>query len=163
MINFEDVKILKLMDMKRFLNRLFCVLAVAGMGMFAAGCSVEDGDKEQEEEVTAAGLVGTWKWDVWGLEGVMDAYGKSYFQFRADGRMAIVSIDNESGEVEKGICLWELSGEEIVLRESEAEGAATQILGPITELTEDNMTIVIEGFPITWRRVADSEIEEYLE
>ena len=65
MINFEDAEILKLMDMKRFLNRLFCVLAVAGMGMFAAGCSVEDGDKEQEEEVTAAGLVGTWKWDVW--------------------------------------------------------------------------------------------------
>ena len=107
--------------MKRFLNRLFCMLAVAGMGMFVTGCSVEDGDKEQE------------------------------------------GIDNESGEVEKGICLWELSGEEIVLRESDAEGAATQILGPITELTEDNMTIVIEGFPITWRRVADSEIEEYLE
>lgn len=29
------------MDMKKFMNRLFCMLAVAGMGLFAAGCSEE--------------------------------------------------------------------------------------------------------------------------
>lgn len=29
------------MDMKKFMNRLFCMLAVASMGLFAAGCSEE--------------------------------------------------------------------------------------------------------------------------
>lgn len=122
--------------MKRFLYSLFLVLLSV-----VALTSCENG-----EDVNYDKLIGTWV--LWG------AGSDSYVQFRDDGTCCTVDIVDGYPEVEK--MDWALAGKMIILY------ADFPTWIEIVSLSDSKMELRIFGFVTPYRRVPDSEIEQYL-
>ena len=122
--------------MKRFLYSLFLVLLSV---VALASC-------ENAEDVSYDKLIGTWV--AWGTG------SDFYMQFRDDGTCYTVDIVDGYPEVEK--MDWSLSGKMIIL------DVDFPVWMEIVSLSDSKMELRMLGFVTPFRRVPDSEIEQYL-
>lgn len=122
--------------MKRFLYSLFLVLLSV---VALTSC-------ENSEDVSYDKLIGTWV--AWGTG------SDFYMQFRDDGTCYTVDIVDGYPEVEK--MDWSLAGKMIIL------DVDFPIWMEIVSLSDSKMELRMLGFVTPFRRVPDSEIEQYL-
>lgn len=117
-------------------------------------CSDDDG------EVLSSDIVGTWKWDSFNTDETETFFGEQYIQFGSDGQYIEVGIDGFGSEGEVDIIRgqWKQSGNTITVSGNGVPTTTTEI----TELTDTDLTLVTLGIPMSYKRVADSEIEKYL-
>ena len=87
-------------------------------------------------------------------------FGEQYIQFGSDGQYIEVGIDGFGSEGEIDIIKrkWAQSGNTITIS---GNGVPTTTM-EITKLTDTDLTLVTLGIPMSYKRVADSEIEKYL-
>ena len=137
----------------RRINLLFVVLlAVCALSFYS--CS------DDESEISSSDIVGTWKWDSFNTDETEAFFGEQYIQFGSDGQYIEVGIDGFGSEGEIDIIKgkWAQSGNTITIS---GNGVPTTTM-EITELTDTDLTLVTLGIPMSYKRVADSEIEKYL-
>ncbi len=142
--------------MKRRIYLLFvALLAVSSFALVS--CSNDDDDDD-----VSGSIVGTWKWVALGGADIDDLviFGSQYVQFQENGTYIEVDIndygDGDEIEVMKG--QWVQSGNTITVSGS---GIVT-ITTSITNLTDTYLTLVTAGISMSYERVDDSEIEQYL-
>ena len=132
---------------------LFVVLlAVCALSFYS--CSDDEG------EISSSDIVGTWKWDSFNTDETEAFFGEQYIQFGSDGQYIEVGIDGFGSEGEIDIIKgkWAQSGNTITIS---GNGVPTTTM-EITKLTDTDLTLVTLGIPMSYKRVADSEIEKYL-
>lgn len=139
--------------MKKYLN-LFLMTIVTVCMLSLNSCSDDDG------EVLSSDIVGTWKWDSFNTDETETFFGEQYIQFGSDGQYIEVGIDGFGSEGEVDIIRgqWKQSGNTITVSGNGVPTTTTEI----TELTDTDLTLVTLGIPMSYKRVADSEIEKYL-
>lgn len=139
--------------MKKYLNLFFMAIVTVCM-LSLNSCSDDDG------EVLSSDIVGTWKWDAFNTDETEAFFGEQYIQFGSDGQYIEVGIDGFGSEGEVDIIRgqWRQSGNTITVSGNGVPTTTTEI----TELTDTDLTLVTLGVPMSYKRVADSEIEEYL-
>lgn len=139
--------------MKKYLN-LFLMTIVTVCMLSLNSCSDDDG------EVLSSDIVGTWKWDSFNTDETEAFFGEQYIQFGSDGQYIEVGIDGFGSEGEVDIIRgqWKQSGNTITVSGNGVPTTTTEI----TELTDTDLTLVTLGIPMSYKRVADSEIEKYL-
>ena len=115
---------------------------------------------DDEDEVISSDIVGTWKWDSFNTDETEVFFGEQYIQFGSDGQYIEVGIDGFGSEGEVDIIRgqWKQSGNTITVSGNGVPTTTTEI----TELTYTDLTLVTLGIPMSYKRVADSEIEKYL-
>ena len=139
--------------MKKWLYQF--IVALMAISSFAlVSCSDDD------DEVISSDIVGTWKWDSFNTDETEAFFGEQYIQFCSDGQYIEVGIDGFGSEGEIDIIKgkWAQSGNTITIS---GNGVPTTTM-EITELTDTDLTLVTLGIPMSYKRVADSEIEKYL-
>lgn len=139
--------------MKKYLNLFFMAIVTVCM-LSLNSCSDDDG------EVLSSDIVGTWKWDSFNTDETEAFFGEQYIQFGSDGQYIEVGIDGFGSEGEVDIIRgqWKQSGNTITVSGNGIPTTTTEI----TELTDTDLTLVTLGIPMSYKRVADSEIEKYL-
>ena len=139
--------------MKKYLNLFFMAIVTVCM-LSLNSCSDDDG------EVLSSDIVGTWKWDSFYTDETEAFFGEQYIQFGSDGQYIEVGIDGFGSEGEVDIIRgqWKQSGNTITVSGNGVPTTTTEI----TELTDTDLTLVTLGIPMSYKRVADSEIEKYL-
>lgn len=139
--------------MKKYLNLFFMAIVTVCM-LSLNSCSDDDG------EVLSSDIVGTWKWDSFNTDEMEAFSGEQYIQFGSDGQYIEVGIDGFGSEGEVDIIRgqWKQSGNTITVSGNGVPTTTTEI----TELTDTDLTLVTLGIPMSYKRVADSEIEKYL-
>ncbi|HIY88338.1 MAG TPA: lipocalin family protein [Candidatus Bacteroides pullicola] len=139
--------------MKKYLNLFFMAIVTVCM-LSLNSCSDDDG------EVLSSDIVGTWKWDSFNTDETEAFFGEQYIQFGSDGQYIEVGIDGFGSEGEVDIIRgqWKQSGNTITVSGNGVPTTTTEI----TELTDTDLTLVTLGIPMSYKRVADSEIEKYL-
>lgn len=139
--------------MKKYLNLFFMAIVTVCM-LSLNSCSDDDG------EVLSSDIVGTWKWDSFNTDETETFFGEQYIQFGSDGQYIEVGIDGFGSEGEVDIIRgqWKQSGNTITVSGNGVPTTTTEI----TELTDTDLTLVTLGIPMSYKRVADSEIEKYL-
>lgn len=139
--------------MKKYLNLFFMAIVTVCM-LSLNSCSDDDG------EVLSSDIVGTWKWDSFNTDETEAFFGEQYIQFGSDGQYIEVGIDGFGSEDEVDIIRgqWKQSGNTITVSGNGVPTTTTEI----TELTDTDLTLVTLGIPMSYKRVADSEIEKYL-
>lgn len=132
----------------------FMVALIAISSFALVSCSDDD------DEVISSDIVGTWKWDSFGTDTTEDFFGEQYIQFNANGQYIEVGIDGygSEGEVDIKRGQWRQSGNTIIVSGKGVPTTTTEI----TELTDTDLTLVTLGIHMSYKRVADSKIEEYL-
>ena len=115
---------------------------------------------DDDDEVISSDIVGTWKWDSFNTDETEAFFGEQYIQFGSDGQYIEVGIDGfgSEGEVDIKRGQWRQSGNTIIVSGKGAPTMTTEI----TELTDTDLTLVTLGIHMSYKRVADSKIEEYL-
>lgn len=145
--------------MKKCLERLMAAVLLLTATFALGGCSDDD------EGVVEGSIVGTWKCT--SLKEAEDLFGQQYVQFREDG--TYIEVDITDDYVVDGEVLWE--GEVEILRGRwTQDGTSIHVSGPdivsidtqITNLTDTRLTLTTVGIPLSYVRVDDSEIEQYL-
>lgn len=128
------------------------LLAVCALSFYS--CSDDEG------EISSSDIVGTWKWDSFNTDETEAFFREQYIQFGSDGQYIEVGIDGFGSEGEIDIIKgkWAQSGNTITIS---GNGVPTTTM-EITELTDTDLTLVALGIPMSYKRVADSEIEKYL-
>ena len=128
------------------------LLAVCALSFYS--CSDDEG------EISSSDIVGTWKWDSFNTDETEAFFGEQYIQFGSDGQYIEVGIDGFGSEGEIDIIKgkWAQSGNTITIS---GNGVPTTTM-EITKLTDTDLTLVTLGIPMSYKRVADSEIEKYL-
>lgn len=142
--------------MKKYLYPFMMALMVILSFAFVSCSSDDDGDGAM-----SASIVGTWKNNTfYGSGELEDFYGEQYVQFRADGRYIEVEVGGYGSEGKVNISegRWQQSGNTIVLSETD-EITATVV---ISKLTDTDFILYWGGLSMSYKRVADSEIEKYL-
>lgn len=139
--------------MKKYLNLFFMAIVTVCM-LSLNSCSDDDG------EVLSSDIVGTWKWDSFNTDETEAFSGEQYIQFGSDGQYIEVGIDGFGSEGEVDIIRgqWKQLGNTITVSGNGVPTTTTEI----TELTDTDLTLVTLGIPMSYKRVADSEIEKYL-
>lgn len=139
--------------MKKYLNLFFMAIVTVCM-LSLNSCSDDDG------EVLSSDIVGTWKWDSFNTDETEAFFGEQYIQFGSDGQYIEVGIDGFGSEGEVDIIRgqWKQSGNTITVSGNGVPTTTTEI----TELTDTDLTLVTLGIPMSYKRVADSELEKYL-
>ena len=139
--------------MKKYLN-LFLMTIVTVCMLSLNSCSDDDG------EVLSSDIVGTWKWDSFNTDETETFFGEQYIQFGSDGQYIEVGIDGFGSEGEVDIIRgqWKQSGNTITISGNGVPTTTTEI----TVLTDTDLTLLTLGIPMSYKRVADSEIEKYL-
>lgn len=139
--------------MKKYLNLFFMAIVTVCM-LSLNSCSDDDG------EVLSSDIVGTWKWNSFNTDETEAFFGEQYIQFGSDGQYIEVGIDGFGSEGEVDIIRgqWKQSGNTITVSGNGVPTTTTEI----TELTDTDLTLVTLGIPMSYKRVADSEIEKYL-
>ena len=129
---------------------LFAMLSFA-----LSSCSSDD-----DEILSSDDIVGTWKWDSFGTDATEDFFGEQYVQFNANGQYIEVDIDGygSEGEVDVMRGQWKRSGNTITISGNGIPSTTTEI----SELTDTKLTLITLGVPMSYKRVDDSEIEQYL-
>ncbi len=140
--------------MKKYLFKIMVALfAISSFTLIA--CSDDD-----DEVLSSDDIVGTWKWDSFGADATEDFFGEQYVQFNANGQYIEVGIDGygSEGEVDVTRGQWKRSGNTITLSGNGIPTTTTKI----SELTDTDLTLVTLGISMSYKRVDDSEIEQYL-
>ena len=139
--------------MKKYLNLFFMAIVTVCM-LSLNSCSDDDG------EVLSSDIVGTWKWDSFNTDETEAFFGEQYIQFGSDGQYIEVGIDGFGSEGEVDIIRgqWKQSGNTITISGNGVPTTTTEI----TVLTDTDLTLLTLGIPMSYKRVADSEIAEYL-
>ena len=137
---------------KYFYQFIVALMAISSFALVS--CSDDD------DEVISSDIVGTWKWDSFGTDTTEDFFGEQYIQFNANGQYIEVGIDGygSEGEVDIKRGQWRQSGNTIIVSGKGVPTTTTEI----TELTDTDLTLVTLGIHMSYKRVADSKIEEYL-
>lgn len=132
----------------------FMVALIAISSFALVSCSDDD------DEVISSDIVGTWKWDSFNTDETEAFFGEQYIQFGSDGQYIEVGIDGfgSEGEVDIKRGQWRQSGNTIIVSGKGVPTTTTEI----TELTDTDLTLVTLGIHMSYKRVADSKIEEYL-
>lgn len=140
--------------MKKYLYQFMVALMAVASFTFVS-CSDDD-----EEGISSGNIVGTWKWDSFNTDETEAFFGEQYIQFGVDGQWIEVDIRGlgSEGEVDIMKGQWKRSGNTITVSGNDIPTTTTEI----TELTDTDLTLVILGIPMSYKRVADSEIEKYL-
>lgn len=140
------------LDMKRICLFLTVIFSVCTLSLHS--CSDYDG------EVLSSDIIGTWKWDSFNTDETEAFFGEQYIQFSSDGQYIEVGIDGFGSEGEVDIIRgqWKQSGNTITVS---GNGVPTTT-AEITVLTDTDLTLLTLGIPMSYKRVADSEIAEYL-
>lgn len=137
---------------KRLYQFMVALMAISSFALVS--CSDDD------DEVISSDIVGTWKWDSFNTDETEAFFGEQYIQFGSDGQYIEVGIDGfgSEGEVDIKRGQWRQSGNTIIVSGKGAPTMTTEI----TELTDTDLTLVTLGIHMSYKRVADSKIEEYL-
>lgn len=140
--------------MKKYLYQ-FMVTLFAMLSFALSSCSSDD-----DEILSSDDIVGTWKWDSFGTDATEDFFGEQYVQFNANGQYIEVDIDGygSEGEVDVMRGQWKRSGNTITISGNGIPSTTTEI----SELTDTKLTLITLGVPMSYKRVDDSEIEQYL-
>lgn len=136
--------------MKKFFYQLVVIL-MAILPIAFVSCSDDD-----DEVLSSNDLVGTWKWDSFGGNEMEDFFGNQYLQFSANGQFVEVDIYNDEVDVTRGE--WRRSGNTITISAKGSITTTTEIFG----LTSTDLILVTLGIPMSYKRVDDSDIEQYL-
>ncbi len=143
--------------------KLFIVALFATMTFSLYSCS----DDKDDEPITGE-IVGTWK--VSDVDPKLDTFPHpddmnfdftEYLQIQANGNYITVTIDEDGKEIDRGT--WKLEGNTVTttsydeLLEMYITGTST-----VKKLTDKELVLYALGFTVTYKRVADSEIEKYL-
>lgn len=139
--------------MKKYLYQFMVALMAVASFAFVS-CS------DEEDETLSSDIVGTWKWDSFNTDETEVLFGQQYIQFGVDGQWIEVDIRGlgSEGEVDIMRGQWRQSGNTITVSGNGVPTTTTEI----TELTETDLKLVTLGIPMSYKRVADSEIEKYL-
>ena len=139
--------------MKKYLYQFMVALMAVASFAFVS-CS------DEEDETLSSDIVGTWKWDSFYTDETDVLFGQQYIQFGVDGQWIEVDIRGlgSEGEVDIMRGQWRQSGNTITVSGNGVPTTTTEI----TELTETDLKLVTLGIPMSYKRVADSEIEKYL-
>ena len=140
--------------MKKNLHSLFVVIfALCALSFYS--CS------DDEDVTLSSDIVGTWKWDSFGMDETEALFGEQYLQFNANGQYIEVGLDGfgSVGEVDIMRGQWRQSGNTITISGNGIPTTTTEI----TELTDTDLTLITLGISMSYRRVDDSEIEKYLD
>lgn len=115
---------------------------------------------DDEDATLSSDIVGTWKWDSFGMDETEAFFGEQYVQFSSNGQYTEVNLDGFGSEGEVDILRgqWRQSGNTITVSGNGIPTTTTEI----TELTDSDLTLVTLGISMSYRRVDDSEIEKYL-
>lgn len=137
---------------KYFYQFIVALMAISSFALVS--CSDDD------DEVISSDIVGTWKWDSFNTDETEAFFGEQYIQFGSDGQYIEVDIDGfgSEGEVDIKRGQWRQSGNTIIVSGKGVPTTTTEI----TELTDTDLTLVTLGIHMSYKRVADSKIEEYL-
>lgn len=140
--------------MKKYLYQ-FMVALMAITSFALVACSDDDDEVSSSDDI-----VGTWKWDSFGTDTTEDFFGEQYIQFNANGQYIEVGIDGYGSEGEVDIMRgqWKRSGNTITISGNGIPSTTTEI----SELTDTKLTLITLGVPMSYKRVDDSEIEQYL-
>lgn len=140
--------------MKKYFS-LFFVALLAFTSFTLVSCSDDDDDN-----TSSSSIVGTWKWDSFGTDETEEFFGNQYVQFNSNGDFIEVDVDGygSEGEVDVKRGKWKQSGNKITV----SGGGMPTTTTEITKLTDTDLTLVTLGVPMSYKRVADSEIEQYL-
>lgn len=137
--------------MEKSIYRLFVVLFTI---LPFVSCS------DDEDATFSSDIVGTWKWDSFGMDETEALFGEQYLQFNANGQYIEVGLDGfgSEGEVDIMRGQWRQSGNTITISGNGIPTTTTEI----TELTDTDLTLITLGISMSYQRVDDSEIEKYL-
>ncbi len=134
--------------MAKYIKFLFVAL-FATMTISLTSCS------DDKDEPPVGNIIGTWR-NV--SSGIIQ-----YVQFRSDGTSNEVNIDEEDDDFWVLNCTWELNGNSLTVTNHDEEwGIDVPVVSTIEKLTDSELVIETLGIMQTFRKVSDSEIDEYL-
>lgn len=134
--------------MKKQITYLF--LTVFSVIAFALTSCSKDNDNIIDDDI-----VGTWKNITFG-DDLSEIVGTQYMQFSENGAYTEVNIYSNETEILKG--KWEKNGNKISVYGNDIESIPTEII----HLTESELKLLAAGITLSYKRVPDSEIEEYI-
>lgn len=119
----------------------------AVMALLSAACSDDDA------EITGT-VIGAWKNTT---EAYEEAGITSYVQFLDDGTFRKVTLNGDSLDIVEST--WTMSGIVITVNES---GDFSEMVLTVTTLTDNTLQFIVLGFNLSFTRVDEEEMEQYL-
>lgn len=119
----------------------------AVMALLSAACSDDDA------EITGT-VIGAWKNTT---EAYEEAGITSYVQFLDDGTFRKVTLNGDSLDIVEST--WTMSGTVITVNES---GDSSEVVLTVTTLTDNTLQFIVLGFNLSFTRVDEEEMEQYL-
>lgn len=119
----------------------------AVMALLSAACSDDDA------EITGT-VIGAWKNTT---EAYEEAGITSYVQFLDDGTFCKVTLNGDSLDIVEST--WTMSGTVITVNES---GDFSEVELTVTTLTDNTLEFIVLGFNLSFTRVDEEEMEQYL-
>lgn len=136
--------------MKKQITYLFLTV-FSVMALILTSCSKDDNDN-----ITDNNIVGTWK-NV-SFEGdLSEIIGTQYIQFNENGIYREINVYSDETDILTG--KWKQNGNKINI---DGDGDTQSITSEITHLTESELKLLAAGITLSYKRVPDSEIEEYI-
>lgn len=121
------------------------------MALILTSCSKDDNDN-----ITDNNIVGTWK-NI-SFEGdLSEIIGTQYIQFNENGIYREINVYSDETDILTG--KWKQNGNKINI---DGDGDTQSITSEITHLTESELKLLAAGITLSYKRVPDSEIEEYI-
>lgn len=134
---------------KQFTYLFLTVFSV--MALILTSCSKDDNDN-----ITDNNIVGTWK-NI-SFEGdLSEIIGTQYIQFNENGIYREINVYSDETDILTG--KWKQNGNKINI---DGDGDTQSITSEITHLTESELKLLAAGITLSYKRVPDSEIEEYI-
>lgn len=134
---------------KQFTYLFLTVFSV--MALVLTSCSKDDNDN-----ITDNNIVGTWK-NI-SFEGdLSEIIGTQYIQFNENGIYREINVYSDETDILTG--KWKQNGNKINI---DGDGDIQSITSEITHLTESELKLLAAGITLSYKRVPDSEIEEYI-
>lgn len=136
--------------MKKQITYLFLTVFYV-MALILTSCSKDDNDN-----ITDNNIVGTWK-NI-SFEGdLSEIIGTQYIQFNENGIYREINVYSDETDILTG--KWKQNGNKINI---DGDGDTQSITSEITHLTESELKLLAAGITLSYKRVPDSEIEEYI-
>ncbi len=136
--------------MKKQITYLFLTV-FSVMALILTSCSKDDNDN-----ITDNNIVGTWK-NI-SFEGdLSEIIGTQYIQFNENGIYREINVYSDETDILTG--KWKQNGNKINI---DGDGDTQSITSEITHLTESELKLLAAGITLSYKRVPDSEIEEYI-
>lgn len=137
--------------MKKQITYLFLTV-FSVMALILTSCSKDDNDN-----ITDNNIVGTWK-NI-SFEGdLSEIIGTQYIQFNENGIYREINVYSDETDILTG--KWKQNGNKINI--VDGDGDTQSITSEITHLTESELKLLAAGITLSYKRVPDSEIEEYI-